>query len=72
MTVSVRRATPEDLPGMAKRAARLVELHLRFFGYTDGAWTDSAAGAGSGSGSGGGGGAAGGGAALVCIFSTAC
>ncbi|MDH6182378.1 poly(A) polymerase [Microbacteriaceae bacterium SG_E_30_P1] len=22
--------------------ARLVELHLRFFGYTDGAWTDSA------------------------------
>lgn len=27
MTVSVRRATPEDLPGMAKRAARLVELH---------------------------------------------
>ena len=23
-------------------AARLVELHLRFFGYTEGAWTDSA------------------------------
>ena len=23
-------------------AARLIELHLRFFGYTDGAWTDSA------------------------------
>ena len=22
--------------------ARLIELHLRFFGYTDGAWTDSA------------------------------
>ena len=22
--------------------SRLVELHLRFFGYTDGAWTDSA------------------------------
>ncbi|OOB92360.1 CCA tRNA nucleotidyltransferase [Rathayibacter sp. VKM Ac-2630] len=25
-----------------KEVARLIELHLRFFGYTDGAWTDSA------------------------------
>jgi poly(A) polymerase len=25
-----------------KDVARLIELHLRFFGYTDGAWTDSA------------------------------
>jgi poly(A) polymerase len=25
-----------------KAVARLVELHLRFFGYTDGAWSDSA------------------------------
>ena len=25
-----------------KRAARLVELHLRFFGYSDQQWTDSA------------------------------
>ncbi|RRD35577.1 CCA tRNA nucleotidyltransferase [Leucobacter sp. OH2974_COT-288] len=25
-----------------KQVARLVELHMRFFGYTEGAWTDSA------------------------------
>lgn len=25
-----------------KRVSRLVELHMRFFGYTEGAWTDSA------------------------------
>ncbi|WP_430646804.1 CCA tRNA nucleotidyltransferase [Agromyces sp. GXS1127] len=25
-----------------KAVSRLIELHLRFFGYTDGAWTDSA------------------------------
>ena len=25
-----------------RRSSRLIELHLRFFGYTDGAWTDSA------------------------------
>jgi poly(A) polymerase len=25
-----------------KAVARLIELHLRFFGYTDGAWSDSA------------------------------
>ncbi|RGE17347.1 CCA tRNA nucleotidyltransferase [Leucobacter sp. wl10] len=28
--------------GTVKRAARLVELHLRFFGYSDQQWTDSA------------------------------
>jgi poly(A) polymerase len=26
----------------AQQVARLIELHLRFFGYTEGAWTDSA------------------------------
>ncbi|AZZ50099.1 CCA tRNA nucleotidyltransferase [Rathayibacter rathayi] len=41
LTVKRMRALKFDNQ-TTKEVARLIELHLRFFGYTDGAWTDSA------------------------------
>lgn len=41
--LAVRRLTALRFDGQTIAAvSRLIELHLRFFGYTDGAWTDSA------------------------------
>lgn len=41
--LAARRLTALRFDGQTIAAvSRLIELHLRFFGYTDGAWTDSA------------------------------
>lgn len=41
--LAVRRLTALRFDGQTIAAvSRLIELHLRFFGYTDGVWTDSA------------------------------
>ncbi|PPF29523.1 CCA tRNA nucleotidyltransferase [Rathayibacter tritici] len=41
LAIKRMRALKFDKQSMTE-VARLIELHLRFFGYTDGAWTDSA------------------------------
>ncbi|KZX22467.1 CCA tRNA nucleotidyltransferase [Rathayibacter tanaceti] len=41
LAIKRMRALAFDKQSTAE-VARLIELHLRFFGYTDGAWTDSA------------------------------